>query len=123
MDLTPLSEDLGSYLIRIRGVTSVFHTNPNCCDVRKNPSDYRRTNDKGNLRECRKCLGTYSTKIKHCKPPLPKHGEFPKKILIPVWVCSDGTEFGCEIDALRYELDLKIKKERKLCQQNKPSQL
>jgi len=31
---------------------------------------------------------------------------FPTKTMIPLWTCSDGTEFSQEIDALRHELDV-----------------
>lgn len=31
---------------------------------------------------------------------------FPVMAMMPVWTCSDGTEFGQELNALRHELDL-----------------
>lgn len=36
----------------------------------------------------------------------PNNGEFPKRVLMPIWETSDGTEFGNEIDALRHQLEI-----------------
>lgn len=32
--------------------------------------------------------------------------QYPKKIMIPTWECSDGQEFGVEADALRHQLEI-----------------
>lgn len=41
----------------------------------------------------------------------PNNGEYPKVEMIKVYVCSDGTEFSGEVDALRHQLELE--RERK----------
>lgn len=65
--------------------------------------------DLKNAKPCSYC--TKEAKINHHTPNIAST-TFPLKIMIPVWSCSDGQEFGTETDALRHELDLNRNRRR-----------
>lgn len=65
---------------------------------------------------CSKCYNTlypaaerrkYRTRVAVAKE---RDSGFPRKEMIPMWVTSDGKEWGMEIDALRHQLDLERNK-------------
>lgn len=46
---------------------------------------------------------TRKTKRKRTENPVQL---LPVKKLIPIWECTDGTEFGNEVDALRHQIEI-----------------
>ena len=57
--------------------------------------------------KCYKLLVPQSERKKKVRKPKPTSTDyFPRKIMIPTWETSDGKEHGCEVTALKHQLDI-----------------
>jgi len=80
----------------------IYHTRNTCHQLSTAKAGYITTHDVSGKKPCYWCARTKTTKT----GKVLLNGDFPKRVEIPIWVSSDGTEFGQEIDALRHEVDI-----------------
>lgn len=108
----PTLSDSGPYLVLLSR-RKIYHTNLNCKKLPKDLSKCYFTSTTEGMRRCSFCDESFYAQMARIKKekrqskdicrPVELNGDFPKKVMIPIYVTSDGNEFGCEIDALRHE--------------------